>query len=208
MAISLVAVGQKITASLANWLIGKANGQGLSLLAPSSVSGTGASMTSLGTVNLSGCGSVTINGVFSSSYTNYRILIDVTLSTGDNVVAQLSAGGTPNATSNYDAQRLVASAATVAASQSLGTTGWQVGASVATNTEHSISIDIFGPALASPCTGIVDSLATQNPMTTAAASMNSGIANRLTSAFDGFNIHCATATMIGTIQVFGYNVGT
>lgn len=208
MAQSLVAVGQKITASLANWLIGKANGQGLSLLAPSSVSGTGASMTSLGTVNLSSCGSVTINGVFSSSYTNYRILIDVSLaSTGHGIYLQLASGGTVNATTNYDLQYLMGAGASASAAQIAAASNWQMTITT-TMLGHTIIVDLFGPAQASPCTGLVTNYGWSSPLS-AGAIETMGISNRLSSAFDGVNISGGSGDqMTGTVQVFGYNVGT
>lgn len=205
--ISLVAVGQKITAALANLLIGSANAQGQSLVAPSSVAGTGSSVTALGVVNLSGCNAVTINGVFTSKYTNYRIVVDVTISTGDSVFARLAVGGTANGSSNYDNQRSIATGASVAGSQALAISAWLLSASTATNLMHSIELDLFGPAIAAPCMGLVDSVATNNPMTTAAAIAQYGLSNRLASAFDGIEIYCPTATMTGQISIYGFNAG-
>lgn len=205
MAISLVAVGQKITAGLMNLLIGSANAQGQSLVAPSSVAGAGSSVTALGVVNLSGCSAVTINGVFTSKYTNYRILMNLANNaTGHGIFAQLAAAGSPNTTNNYDEQTLVGSVSAASAAQSLAGNSWPL-APVTTNiAAHTITIDLFGPNLASACAGMVTDFGTSNPMTTAAIA-NIGISNRLSTAFDGITI--IGTGMTGQISIYGFNAG-
>lgn len=202
---SLVAVGQKITASLANWLIGQGNAQGQSLVLPSGISGTGASMTAGGVVNLSACTSVTINGVFTSAYTNYLILIDVTLASSGTVFLQAASGGTVDTSSNYDLQWVSGVGTTASAAQTLAAASWGVGA--VNGTTHLVSVELFGPDTSSgPCLGLVKAFGTPDPMTTAAGVRLMGIQRRTTSAFDGLCVNAASG-ISGQVSIFGYNPG-
>ena len=77
-------------------------GFGLVLIKPSSVvNGTD---NGKGTVSFSGASSVSLNGVFSSTYKNYRISFDnITMPTGagaTDLLLRLRAGGS-NTTTNY-----------------------------------------------------------------------------------------------------------
>ena len=60
---------------------------GLSPITPSSVTvGSGsASVDSSGLVTFSGCTTVTVNGVFSSTYSNYRVVMDGTLAADNGI---------------------------------------------------------------------------------------------------------------------------
>src|SRR5690606_4537248 len=83
-----------------NWLV---NLPGLNLVTPSSVVGSGASVSGRGVVVLSSVtGDVGIEGVFTSRFRNYRVLIDIT--TSANILAQLRLrqGSTDATGSSYD----------------------------------------------------------------------------------------------------------
>jgi hypothetical protein len=73
---------------------------GLAKIVPTSVtvgSGSG-SASALGTVTFSGCSSVSLNGVFSSAYNNYKVLVNVNSidSTGTNIIyLRFGTSGTP-----------------------------------------------------------------------------------------------------------------
>jgi hypothetical protein len=201
------AVGDKITAAKYNTLVDVANAQGLTLIDPTSVTGSGSSISSLGTVNLSACAAATINGVFTSAYSNYRIVINVGLSAADGIFGHLAVGGTPDTTSNYDTQKVLVTGTTPSGAQVTAAPYWSLAAAGTTVTQHNVVIDLFGPAIATPCTGVLSCLANTVPMTTAAATATGGIANRLSTAFDGFELNTNAGTMTGTVQIFGYNAG-
>jgi len=77
---------------------------GLAKIVPSSVtvgSGTG-SATALGTVTFTGASSVTLNGIFSSTYDNYKIIFaELEGSTGTTLRGRLGASGTPTTAGYY-----------------------------------------------------------------------------------------------------------
>lgn len=206
MTLSLVAVGAKITAAIMNSIIGAVNTSGTNLVKPSTVAGTGVAVTSLGSVTLTGATAANINGCFTGTYTNYRIIIDIpTMAAAAAPMMVLRSSGTDDTAAHYDSQEGKAINTTASASQSLAGTSWPITASSAL-TNHEVIIDLFRPAASSPTTGIVFAIATSNPMTSTAAVHQLGISHRSATAYDGFSITSAQA-MTGTISVYGYNAG-
>lgn len=89
-------------------------GRALTLLTPSSVSTTGgsgsASIGANGKVTFTTAESVSVNGVFSSTYDDYMmVLYAITGNDGQNIVYRLRAAGTDSTAANYEAQALRAS---------------------------------------------------------------------------------------------------
>jgi microcystin-dependent protein len=78
----------------------KAGTIGLTRIIPTSISGTGAVLSSSGKIALTNVSSVTINNAFSSLYNNYLILLDGVGSGWLGFSLQLTSGGTA-ATSSY-----------------------------------------------------------------------------------------------------------
>lgn len=206
MALSLVAVGQKITAAIMNAVIGAVNTVGLVTAPPASVAGTGVSLSPVGAaVTLSAATTASLNGVFTSAYANYRIVINVTLASAATINFVLRAAGTDSTAANYDHQRLVGVGSTASASQALGAAFWAISPAGATLSAYTLTIDLYGPQLASATTGILQTFAWANPLTASAGLQTGGMSHRLTTAFDGFTI--SSNAMTGTVQVYGYNQG-
>jgi hypothetical protein len=96
-------VANAYTKSETDSLVGAA--PGLKLLVPTSVAvGSGsASIGTAGQVTFTGASSVSINGVFSSTYDSYRIMFHVTSASANNYpILRLRASGTDNSSSNYN----------------------------------------------------------------------------------------------------------
>jgi hypothetical protein len=77
---------------------------GLRLIVPTSVSvGSGSgSVSATGTVTFSGASSLNINGVFSSTYNAYQIVLTIsTFATGGQVTYRYGTNGTPQTGANY-----------------------------------------------------------------------------------------------------------
>lgn len=206
MAISIVAVGQKITAAIANAIIALVNAQGQTGVIPTSVAGGGVSVAANGRVSFSASTAVNINGCFTSTYTHYRIEIFApTTSASLNYNIQLRASGTDATAANYDWQELKGSSATGSAAQSLAGTSWAVAA--ATSAIHKTSVELSNPAVAAPTIGIVTAFSVTNPMTAAAttAILNRGLLHRLSTAYDGMTINFSGGNATGTVRIYGWN---
>ena len=175
--------------------ISASNSAGLDLITPTSVAGSGVTLSG-GAVSFSGSTSVSVNGCFTSTYANYRIIISGVCNAFSALDARLRLAGTDSTTS-YTSQTLRASATTVSAA-----TGITNGANVAAiNTLQSIVvIDLAGPALA------------QATAIYATSGVNSRIdqcagAHSPATAHDGItfvpDLAIGTRTLTGTLRVYG-----
>jgi hypothetical protein len=174
---------------------------GLVPIVPSSISvsaGTG-SVAANGTITFSNTGEIRINGVFSSTYNNYRILHTSSGSSANTGVSyRLRAAGVDYSTAN---QRYGiaywgfpgAVANTGGSSETVQQIGWVEGLAGSRNVA---SVDIFNP-FNTVHTGY----------TSVFHSYVGGVSNGYvptTSSYDGLTFS-VTGTYSGTIKVYGYN---
>lgn len=205
MAISLVAVGAKITAAITNAIIGVVNAQGLTSVIPTSVAGSGVSVGAAGKVTFTTASAVSVNGCFTSTYDNYLIVFDFTTSgaAGLNVTLRLS--GT-DATTAYDSQRATAINATAAAAQSLASTSWVGSGGLGiTGARHIGRLQLYKPAIATATGGEIWNGVTANPMTTSSGLYQGFLQHQTATAYDGFTFTPGTGTITGSLRIYGYN---
>jgi hypothetical protein len=166
-------------------------------IVPTSVavgSGSG-SVDANGAVTFSGASTVSINGVFNSTYQNYKVLIDLPTVTGT-VNLRLRASGADNTTSNYKYSMSGATTfatATAYAFTSNADASWSYLSEAAPT---AITMDIHNPNLAQNTFG--NGLITQSDR-----ARNYGAYFNATTVFDGFSLLVGTS-MTGTIRVYGY----
>lgn len=203
MAISLVAVGGKITAALTNSIITRANAQGTTGIVPAGVAGTGVSVGTNGVVTFTAATSVSVNGCFTSTYDNYQLEWVLTHSTGTQTQFRLRVSGVDDSSANYDVQVLSGTSTTAAAVQSLATTSWFMGSASATQENQSLTMNSPALSVATQADGV--QRASQNPMTTAAALSMRQFQHRSLSGFDGFTLIAAAGTISGTLRIYGMN---
>lgn len=193
--------GQILTADSAEstglkWITPAAASAGLTLISPSSIafSGTSAS-TSAGKTVFSACTSLSINGVFSSTYDNYFITVTpFTQSTSIMNYMRFRASGT-DTTSGYN------------------NAGWYQNAGGAWNTNPDVTDAMY---LAQTGTGQGSAIINvQAPNLAQATFLNSQRANpgqgsgsvssqSGSTQFDGFTIYQSSGTFTGTIRVYGF----
>ena len=162
-------------------------------------SGTGSS-NSLGQINFTNATSVTINGVFTSNYRNYRIICSLAQSAEAEIRLRYSVGGVVTASNYY---------------QGAGRAAGNVfdNYSITNGAQHVISLTGSGGG-----TNIVSDIYRPNEVgTTGITNLGTGLGGgygicifgggnqQNTTQFDGFYIFPATGTITGSIQVFGYN---
>jgi len=169
---------------------------GLTLITPSSVAGSGVSLSGAKVV-FTAATSVSVNGVFSATYDNYLIVCQQAASADANLLFRLRLSGTDASGSNYVFQGLNAISTTVSAARNtydhtiIGTQG-----STLRNGQH---FYLYGPALAQP-TAMRSVIASsyQSATITDGASTHS-----LSTAYDGFTVYMASGNSTGSLTVYG-----
>jgi hypothetical protein len=170
---------------------------GLNLVAATSINNTGGTVTaSGGQVTLSAVESVSLNGVFSSLYDNYRILlIGVGSANGMAMAFRLRVGGVDNSANNYTTQNIRATTTTPASSNQTATSISPMPA--ANTTQMFLQTEVFRPFLA---------IATQFSSTTGRTDyiQNEVGIHTVASSFDGFTISTPSNNFTGVLRVYGY----
>ena len=202
MAIKTFSVGEVLTASDTNTYLANA---GLVTITPSSVTnGTIVSGTASATANAT-VSTLTLNGVFSSTYDSYRIVIsNLTMSsTASNTFVYCKMhDGTNPANTNYQFgfARLDIAASTVAGfTQQNGTSGTIIG--TGTGDKFGTSFDIVNPNLATHT--IFPQVSAVN-ISTGYVYIGGGM-HQTSTAYTGFQLVLSTGTMSnGVVTVYGY----
>lgn len=168
---------------------------GLHLITPTSVSGTGLSITANGSVTMSGAQYVTINGVFSADYDNYMAVLHADPSALISFNIRVASGGTGENGSNYTTQNLYVDDTTVGTY--LTTTTYWVG-DYADTTANGTVWNIYGPYLAQ-----------QTAIRTINASSRNGVyindiagTHSLSNSYDGLYFWAGN-TFSGRVAVYG-----
>ena len=181
---------------------------GLKLLTPTSVavgSGTATIGTS-GTVTFSGASSISLNGIFSSTYDNYRIIMNQTSnSTGATMRLRMRSGSTDNSGNNYALAGLYTNSgsATIASwRDAIGTlSSWYIG-DYATSRPITYTLEFYNPFVATQT--VISAASGYN--TTADvlyAYQHQGLHNQATS-YDAITLFASSGTVTGTVSVYGY----
>lgn len=173
---------------------------GLKLIVPSSVSGTGVSVTATGKVSFTATNSVSINGVFSSTYDNYLIVVGSgTINSSETLSIRFRSSGTDASGSNYASQELFASGTYVAAGRGTSMdTGYVAG--WWTPLRSAFHLYVYGPALAQPTAWRSVSVTTDSN----AAIRDHAGTHSLSTAYDGFTLRSPYQTITSTsLCVYG-----
>jgi len=201
--ISFVTIGQKITAYIANLIITQVNRQSLTTTIPTSVAGSGVSVSANGKVSFTTATTVSVNGCFTTDYDNYRIIIDISAtSTSNGGGVRMRASGTDNSATEYRGRQSYGTVSTFATA-AFATTSFPYAAVVAT--EHFIIIDINAPAIARPTRAQLTASAWVG--TTATADTFVNMKHNVSTAYDGFTLTPSTGNITGTLTIHGYNTG-
>jgi hypothetical protein len=178
---------------------------GLVVMTPTSVAKTGtgstATINSDGSVTFSACETLSLNGVFTSSYDNYMIAIRHTCNQSSAALSgRLRVSGSDATGTNYTRQYILALDTSVTAARE----STQSSARIAAMTNSQRGGDtcfVFGPFLAQPTAfryaGIYPDL-------------NAGIADAvsthsLSTSYDGLTLFMASGNFTGLLTVFGFN---
>ncbi len=166
-----------------------------------------AGMVLLNTTSFSAVASQSVNDVFSATYDNYRILINVTSSANDKFRLRMRVSGADNTTSNYSNHMSLLSSASISYLGQLATaaTSFLITSADGTNSVKGVDLTIYNPFLSerSLITGIHVCSGTSGG-TAYFGGTTTGALN-LTTSFTGFTIFPESGTATGSVSVFGVN---
>lgn len=151
--------------------------------------------------SFSASSSITADNVFTSSFTNYKLFLRFTSTTGSAIQLRLRTGGT-GATTNYNFQYLTAFSSSTGAqrtsSNTFGIISYGSGGSFISTTELFLS----GPNLAEATSYMAVSNTSDGAIT--APYINNWFGNHSTAtAYDGIELYPGSGTMTGTYTIYG-----
>jgi hypothetical protein len=203
LVISLMTVAQKLTAPIMNQIIGAVNQIALNGIVPASVAGTGVTVSPNGVVTFTNASTVSLNGVFSGSFDNYRVTWNSsTRSAAVSAGFKLRAAGTDLTSSTYDYVKGVDSGTARSVTSSSSNGNFPIDHGIAAAETSNGVMDIFAPALVSATTGTIQSSVLAS---SACYSTQVSFANESAASYDGFSLSVSSGTWSGTVRVYGYN---
>ena len=202
MALSLASVGQKITAAFMNLIVAEVNKQGHTAVIPTSVAGTGVKVGASGKVSFTASTSISLNGIFTSTYDHYKVEIYTTAASTAVLRVVLRSAGTDATAANYDYTLLYANSGTPGAATVAANANWTLNASIS-STVMKHNLELTNPFLASMTTAVGRSVAYASAVAPLIGNFGGG--HRLSTSYDGLTFTASTGSLTGTIRVYGYN---
>jgi hypothetical protein len=175
---------------------------GLAKIVPSSVavgSGTG-SADSFGTVTFTGCSSVSLNDVFSATYTNYRIIARFSYSVSSSISLRLRVSNADASGANYARYGIVTGASSNNARINSASETSAILAQPANPNSGFVIGEILSPQIA-VTTFMNFSNYEEDKRDYTIQSSN----HNLQTSYTGFTLFPSSGNMTGTINVLGYN---
>lgn len=186
----------------------KSNRTGLNVVVPTSVtvgSGSG-SVGANGVVTFTSASSVSINGCFTSTYSNYRVIAQVTgASTSTVTFFRFIENGSVYSGSGYIYAKTVSSVNFGPSRAGSGSGTYLEGpVPYAGYTLAQSSIDITNPQLSGYTFGTMLDM-NSRPSTDFIESRHGGFHTTTTTQYDGLHYNANGNTFTGTIRIYGYN---
>ena len=181
-------------------------GFGLVLIKPSTV--VGGTDNGKGTVSFSAASSISLNDVFSSTYDNYRIIMNLTTSSTNTSIAwRARVSGADNSSSNYMWNKLLwnsNSTPGTATNGSGGLTTWAYfGEAGQTSAMSLIEMEING-MFASTRAKSISSTSTDDGAT-GITQIRWGAGMNVTTSYTSISLIPVSGTITGSVSVYGYN---
>lgn len=145
---------------------------------------------------------VTIDGVFTSAYTNYLMNIKYRTSTTNSCYLRMRVSAV-SASTNYNFQVVLGNDTAITGGRTVNDTTYEWGTNTNGSFNSSAIINLFSPALAEPTL-----IQSQNQFNAAAYTttyVRQYFGNHSTAtAYDGIELLVTTGTMTGTYTIYGY----
>jgi hypothetical protein len=172
---------------------------GLIMIRPTSVAGTGVTLSN-GKVTFAAASTISVNGCFSSSYDNYRVMVTSTSgSTSERLLLRMRAAGTDASgasTYGFSLLQSATSGAWLNLDFSATSNSLTCGYKHAT-LRSSESLDLYAPFLAEQTAVVVSGQYGVIPFV-------GGGSHNVSTSYDGFSLICATGDVTGSLRVYGY----
>jgi hypothetical protein len=155
-------------------------------------------MTLVGNVSFTTSSAVAVDNVFTSSYRNYLVLVNVSGTTAVNHTLNLRVGGATNSTLNYTygSMTVVYGNNAVNGAQAANASSWAEGGRTTAGDRGATQYMIYSPQLA-------EKTFYQFATTDAQITRSGGGIMNATTAFDGFIVTPSGGTITGNIRVYG-----
>lgn len=163
-----------------------------------SVSSGTASSSGSGLVTFSSATNLTLNGVFTSAFSHYKILIDFTNSViGEVNYSRMSLSGTPSTANSYKIRGTQQTSNTSPTNWGFDATAFTFGRGAG---DSAISLDVFNPQSVkrTRINGQMFGYVSNETAWTFSGTLDTNV------QYDGFNLYPNTGNITGTIQVYGY----
>lgn len=180
---------------------------GLAKIVPSSVavgSGTG-SASALGTVTFSGCSSVSLNDVFSSTYRNYRMICNFAPSTTSYAQMRMRVSNADETGTNYKFAAIGYRSSNAAYNDYGTATSWyDLGTNATSTTNNWFIFDVINPfeSMYSSISG--KSMTYDTASGGVLSDVNYTGMHIQTVSYTGFTLFPNTGTISGDVSVYGY----
>lgn len=184
MTVTVVAVGEKVTASKMNEVITDLNAVGTAQIVPTAA--TNGAVSSTGVVTSGAVALVRVRTAFPSTFRVFEIDYDFTTSGAASINVRLAVDATDAATA-YDNQRFTIINATAAAVQALNATDLQL-SPISLAGRHVGRLVITNPNQAEATLWHADGIVTANPMTTSAGITKAAGLHRTLTAYNSFSV--------------------
>ena len=172
-------------------------GAGMDLIVPTSVAGTGVTLSG-GEVTFSAATTISVNGVFTATYDNYRMVWESSLAASEDALQiRMRLAGTDNSSANYTFQYLLADGASTGQARGTGQTSTRA-TNISVNRSFGVT-EIGSPALAQPTAFVTNSTVDASTPTTR---FYTGTQTQAT-AFDGMSLFPASSSMTGKLRIYG-----
>ena len=176
------------------------DGAAWATLAPIAAASSGLTCVKAETA-VSAAASATADGILTSAYTNYLILVNYTTSTTVFLTLKLRASGT-SATTNYNRQYINGNDSAVAAARATAASSYDFGFYTNGDYKSSARVELFAPQLAQATNFI--SLNAVSPATYTPINMFMSGNHTTATAYDGIELSVSSGTWTGTYAVYGY----
>jgi hypothetical protein len=148
--------------------------------------------------------SITADNVFTASYTNYKIVVNYTTSTSNDIFLKLRVGAV-SASTNYNRVYLQGAGSTTAVGTSTAQTSMLIGVNSQTINGSSI-IELHRPAEATPTMiTAINNMPTGGSYTNPAI-WNFGNNHSTATAYDGVELLVTSGSTTGTYTIYGYGI--
>jgi hypothetical protein len=174
-----------------------ATAPGLALITPTSIANSGGSASaSGGAVTFTGVTSISLNGVFSSTYDNYFVVMRSTVASGSTTWDLRMRLAGSDAATGYAYQRLTANGGAITGVYNASlTSGWL---GYVHTSSSSLQVNLFAPALAAQT-----NYHSQTFDTTDGSAFMGG-AHTTATAYDGVTFIPGASNASGTVRIYGY----